>query len=49
MYGHQLTEHPIRILDDFRCQFAQPMVLGCRKYSEIDYISAILLTMTGTK
>jgi hypothetical protein len=31
------------------CQFAQPMVLYCRTYSEIDNISAILLTMTGTK
>ena len=31
------------------CQFAQRMVLCCGKYSEIDYIPELLLTMPGTK
>ena len=30
-------------------QFAQRMVLCCGKYSEIDYIPELLLTMPGTK
>ena len=38
-----------QLLASLTCQFAQPMVLYCRKCSEMDYISVILLTMTGTK